>query len=391
MTLRRNNGEESLRRNNGEGSLTHREDGRWMGRLSHEGQRVTVYGVTKAEVQRKIRDLQRKQDQHLPLVSSQTTLRDYLGTWLETMRHQVRPKTVVDYAAVIRNHINPALGNIRLGKLTPEHIDRAWAEALREGKSASVVEYAHRRLSKALTDAMTRDLIYRNPCQQVKPPKVVRKDLYPPDAHAIRRFLEAARDTDYYEAVHTSFFTGLRRGELLGLQWRDLDLNLATLSVVHSLYRARGGESILQDPKTAKGRRLISLTPSSCIVLRSLRERQQADAQLMGYSVGHDSAVFRYRDGSPILPRGYSAAFRKIMHRAGLEGFRLHDARHAHATLMLAQGTHPKIVQERLGHAKVGTTLDVYSHVLPGLQQAAALRFEEGLRDLRTEESTRIG
>lgn len=173
---------------------------------------------------------------------------------------------------------------------------------------------------------------------------------------------------------------------MLALKWGDVDLNLATLSVNRSVYRAKGSQSIYQDPKTARGRRLVALTPSSVLVLRSLRERQEADGLLQGYAVNEDSPVFRYRDGSPILPRGFSAAFTKIMHRAGLEGYRPHDARHAHATLMLRQGVHPKIVQERLGHAKVGTTLDIYSHVTPGLQQAAALRFDEGLTAARAPE-----
>lgn len=140
------------------------------------------------------------------------------------------------------------------------------------------------------------------------------------------------------------------------------------------------------DPKTAKGRRLVSLTPSNALLLRSLWNRQVADGLILGYPVNGDSLIFCYRSGSPILPRGYSGAFTRIMKQAGLEGYRLHDARHAHATLMLRQGVHPKIVQERLGHAKVGTTLDIYSHVTPGLQEAAALRFEEGLQAAREPE-----
>jgi integrase len=173
---------------------------------------------------------------------------------------------------------------------------------------------------------------------------------------------------------------------VLALTWRDVDLDLGTISVARSLYRAKGGRSIFNDPKSAKGRRLVSLTPSTTIMLRSLRERQETDGLIQGYMVNEDSPVFRYRVGSPILPRGYSGAFIKIMRRAKLEGYRLHDARHAHATLMLKQGVHPKIVQERLGHAKVSTTLDIYSHVTPGLQEAAALRFEEGLMNTRQPE-----
>ena len=177
-------------------------------------------------------------------------------------------------------------------------------------------------------------------------------------------------------------------GGVLALRCRDVDQDMATISVSRSIYRAKGGQSLYQDTKTPKGRRLISLTPSTVLLLRSLRERQEADGLLQGYVVNGDSPVFCYRARSPILPRAFSGAFRKIMRRAGMEGFRLHDARHAHASLMLRQGVHPKVVQERLGHAKVGTTLDIYSHVTPGLQEAAAQRFEEGLTAARTSEPT---
>ena len=367
------------RRGNQEGSLTLRKDGLWAARVSHEGKRIAAYGKTKEEARLKLWALQRKQDEHLPLTTSQTLLRDYLAQWPESIKYQIRPKTLSDYEATVRLHIVPHLGHIRLGKLVPEHVEKTWNDIMKTGHSADVVKYAHLRLSKALNDAMKRRLIYYNPCHVVSPPKPSRQETYPPDAQAAHQFLDTARTTEYYEALYTAFYTGLRRGELLGLYWRDVSLEMGTLSVVSSLYRAKGGRSIYQDPKTAKGRRLVSLTPSTVLVLRYLRERQEADGLLQGYEVNNDTPVFRYRDGSLILPRGFTGACKKIMRSAGLESFRLHDLRHGHATLMLHQGENPKVVQERLGHAQVGTTLDIYSHVAPSLQQAAALRFDESM------------
>jgi integrase len=304
---------------------------------------------------------------------------DFLLQWLASIKNRVRPSTYEGYEIMVRVHIIPQLGHIKLGKLGPEHISKAWETMLKEGNSASVVEHAHLRLSKSLNDALKRQLIYRNPCQAVSAPKANKRELNPPDAQAIQRLLETANDTEYYELLYTAFYTGLRRNEALALRWRDVDLNEASISVGRSLYRAKGGLSTYQAPKTAKSRRLVSLTPSSVLVLRALRERQGTDGLLQGYAVNDDTLVFRYRNGNPMLSRAVSGAFKKLVHRAGLEGYRFHDTRHAHATLMLRQGVHPKIVQERLGHATVAITLDIYSHVTPGLQEAAALRFDEGL------------
>jgi integrase len=371
------------RRGNHEGSLTLRKDGLWVARISHEGKRIAVYGKTKEEARQKLRALQRKQDQGIPLVTSQMLLKDYLAQWLENIRHRVRPKTLADYEDLVRCHLIPRLGQGRLNKLEPEHIQRAWNDMLKEGRSPSLVEHCHLRLSKALNDAMRRQLIYRNPCQIVSPPRAIRKEVNPPDANAINRLLETARGTEYFEVLHTAFYTWMRRGELLAMRWRDVNFDMGTLSVNRSVYRAKGGQFIYQEPKTAKGRRLVDLPPESVLVLKRLRERQEADGLLQGYTVNEDTVVFRYRDGSPILPRGLTGAFVKLMRRAGLEGYRLHDARHAHATVMLQQGESPKVVQERLGHARANITLDIYSHVTPGLQRAAAQRFNDALRAAR--------
>jgi integrase len=149
----------ATRRGNQEGSITQRSDGRWMARVSHEGQRVTVYGKTRAEAQKKLRDLQRKQDQGIPLVTAQTALKDYLEQWLVDIKYRVREKTLADYTDLVRCHLIPRLGGIRLNKLAPEHVQKAWNDILKEGRSPSVVEHCHLRLSKALNDAMRRQLI----------------------------------------------------------------------------------------------------------------------------------------------------------------------------------------------------------------------------------------
>ena len=202
------------------------------------------------------------------------------------------------------------------------------------------------------------------------------------DEGEMRTFLDAAKDGIYFPMFLLTLSTGLRRSELVGLQWGGLDLDLLTLSVNRSLHQLQGGEIIVKAPKTARARRLVALPPSAALSLRQHREQQDALRADLGLpTLGDDDWVFGRMDGSPMRPDSVTHAWRKLARRLGMGKVRLHDARHTHATIMLAQGIHPKIVQERLGHASVVITLDTYSHVLPGLQEAAALAFDRSLRE----------
>ena len=204
----------------------------------------------------------------------------------------------------------------------------------------------------------------------------------------VSRFLDVARDTDYYVYFATLLYTGLRRGELLALRWRNLELGSGTLSVVETAYRLGNGEYRIKEPKTPQSRRTVVLPPSLVDLLRAYRFDQELLRIQLGISLNGDDFVFIRPDGSPMNPNAVTLAFRRIMKRAGLKGIRIHDLRHTHASLMLMAGIHPKVVSERLGHANIGITLDLYSHVLPGLQEAAAEKFdrmfevgEEGMSD----------
>jgi integrase len=171
----------------------------------------------------------------------------------------------------------------------------------------------------------------------------------------------------------------MRRSELLALRWEDLDLIMGQISVNRSLHHLRDKSLVFRTPKTAKGRRTIALPPSAILVLEEHREKQVEIRLILGTRLEDGDLVFSRPDGQPLLPDTVSHAWTKLALRTGLTGIRLNDARHTHASLMLKQGIHPKIVQERLGHASIQVTLDTYSHVAPGLQEAAALRFDEAL------------
>ena len=167
-------------------------------------------------------------------------------------------------------------------------------------------------------------------------------------------------------------------GELLGLRWSDVDLDMANLSVVQALYK-RSGICKMVEPKSSKSRRQIALSPSLALLLRDYKTEQQAQRILLGAPMVDSNLVFSRIDGKPLDPGTISHTSAKVLKKAGLPHIRFHDLRHSHATLLLKAGIHPKIVSERLGHANIGITLDTYSHVLPGLQERAARRFDEML------------
>ena len=323
---------------------------------------------------------------------SKVTVADFLRRWLsDYAATHVRPRTLEGYKVIVERRLIPALGGLKLTDLRPSHLQRYYSEALeaprldgRPGKlSARTVLSHHRVLREALGHALKWGLVARNVAQAVDPPRPVRKEMATVDSTGVRKLLEAAQGTVYYPILHLLVYTGLRRSEVLGLHWKDVDLDMGTLSVVQVMHRLRDGRIIFQEPKTPKGRRQVALSPTAVLAMKAHRERQEADRGMMGNALLENDIVFSKPDGSPFLPDSLTHAFARIVRHAGLSGIRLHDLRHTHASLMLRQGIHPKVVQERLGHSTISVTLDTYSHVTPGLQEAAALKFDEGLAEMR--------
>jgi integrase len=290
------------------------------------------------------------------------------------------PRTVEGYREKIRNYIMPQLGGISLVKLTPQHVQSLYSEMLAKGLSPRTVLHTHRVLREALGHGVKWGLLARNVCDSVDPPKPRHKEMAALDTPEVQRFLDAAAGSQYGPVFFLDLYTGLRRSELLGLKWTAVDLNARAVSITETLQTVPRRGLMVMQPKTARSSRLVSLPPSAVALLSGLKVKQREERQALGLEWGESGYVFSHADGRPFHPNSISRAFRRIVKEAGTPRVRLHDIRHTHATLMLKQGVHPKIVSERLGHASVTITLDTYSHVLPGLQEAAALKFEEGLR-----------
>ena len=356
-------------------------------------QRYETYRGNIRDVQRRLSELQSQVDRGGFVKPSRITLAEFLRQWLtDYATTNVRPRTLEGYRGIVQAHLIPKLGSVPLSELQPSHLQHYYSNALENGRldgklgglSPRSVLHHHRVLSEALSHGVKWGLVVRNVAQVTDPPRPGRAEMAILDTAAIRRLLETSQGIVYRPMIHLALYTGLRRSEFLGLRWADVDLEMATLSVIQVIHKLRDGRIVFQEPKTAKGRRLVSLSPTAVLALRAHREKHEADRASLGTTLADNALVFSQPDGSPFLPDTVSHAFAKIVRRAGLQGIRLHDLRHAHASMMLRRGVHPKIVQERLGHSTISVTLDTYSHVTPGLQEAAALKVDEELAEAET-------
>jgi integrase len=347
---------------------------------------------TKKEAERKLADALHHLDTGTFMKPGKTTVADFLERWLKDYQHNLSPRGFERYGSIIRGHLIPGLGSIPLTQLRPEHLQRYYTDKLSDGLSAGSVRYHHAVLHVALKTALKWGLLPRNPADAVTPGKPHNREMQTWDESDVPRFLEleAVRDTLYYELFYLALFTGMRRSELLALRWCDLDLLLCQVYVNRGLHQLKDGSYIFTEPKSAKSRRTIALPPSAAVVLREYRQKQEAAKSMLGVLLRDDDLVFSRLDGMPLRPNTVTRAWKTLAARAGLKAIRLHDARHTHASIMLKQGIHPKIVQERLGHSSIQITLDTYSHVAPGLQEAAAARFDEGLAPRQKSEAEKV-
>jgi integrase len=227
-------------------------------------------------------------------------------------------------------------------------------------------------LRRALKDAVRSNLVTRNVAELVDPPRVPRKQIKTWSAREVRTFLDHVKDDRLYAAYVLAATTGMRRAEVLGLRWQDVDLEIGRVSVSQTLVVVNGYEVQFSEPKTARGRRMVALDEQTLAAIREQRERQMFERALWAEAYEDEDLVFAREDGTPIHPDSFSDAFWRNVAAAKLPRIRFHDLRHTHATLALAAGVHPKVVSERLGHASVAFTLDTYSHAIPAMQETAA-------------------
>jgi integrase len=306
-------------------------------------------------------------------------LREYFDRWLEATAPTLRAATARRYRDLARLHIVGVIGHLRLAKLTPGDVQRLYADRLAAGLSPTSVRHLHSLLHRALKDAVRWGLIVRNVTEAVDAPRRSTPEARTWSVSDVNAFLASASG-DRWEALwRLALLTGMRRGELLALRWADIDLDAGTLSVRRTL--SRGSRSALEfgEPKTASGRRRISLPRSAVDSLRRHRRQQLETRLASGLAYEDNDLVFATEVGRAIHPNSLNYRFRSLIDRAGVPVIRFHDIRHTCATLLLSQGIHPKVVQERLGHADIAMTMNLYSHVTQDMQRDASDQLDAAL------------
>ena len=327
--------------------------------------------AAEAEALRRIRD-------GVFVEPSRLTVGVYLTEmWLPSMVSQVRATTLGGYRHNVRAYIVPRLGDISLQRLTTARVGAFYGELVASGGkggrplSPKTVRYVHTTLRRALRDAMADGLVVRNVAGQARPPRARQVEMHTWTAAEVGTFLASVREDRLYAAWLLLATLGLRRGELLGLRWPDVDLITGRIAIRNTLVMV-DGKPVMAEPKTAKGRRSLMLAPQVLEAVRAHRAHQAAERLSWGVDYTDSGVVVTTEDGRPMHPETLSGLFVRQAKRVGLPPIRLHDLRHSVASILLAQGVHPKVVSEQLGHATIALTLDTYSHVIPSLQQEAA-------------------
>ncbi|WP_062216872.1 site-specific integrase [Streptomyces sp. NBRC 109706] len=368
---------------NGTGTITKRSDGRYQAAvyvLQPDGTRARkyAYGKTWTECDTKRRALLAKAESGVPVPTRSAKLAEWLPYWLDNVVRPRRKLSTYDkYEAHVRLYLMPLLGTKRLESLGVADV-RRFLTRLEKRTTAATAKEAHRVLRSALTAACREELISRNVASLVEPPRPTSRELTPWTLDETLTFLAAARKDPLYAAFVLAITMGLRRGEIVGLRWSDVDLDNRVLHIRQQTQRRRG--RLYDDDPKGRRRRAVPL-PAMCVApLRWQRLRQAAVRKQAGEKWAGGDYVFTTRTGRPVEPRNVYRSFTRVAGNAGLRVIRLHDARHGCATLLTAAGVAPRVVMEILGHSQISITMGVYTHVVRDTQREAISHMDRLLR-----------
>jgi len=372
------------RRSHGEGTLYRRADGRWCAQLAvvlPDGRLVrrTVYGKSQREAREKLDQLRAQLAGGTLPVSARATVGAFCQAWLDANRSRLRPKTVRSYEQLIRLYIVPHFARAKLERLTPTDVERWLGKLEASGLAPRTVQRARTVFGRILRDAERDGLVARNPVRLARPVSVPPPTVTPWSADEARRFLAAADPHWLAPLYQLLLATGLRIGEALGLSWEDVDLEDRSLTVRFQLQRV-GGQWLRLPPKSKQSRRTLPLADLAVEALARQRARQAEWRQSPGWVGNPWSLVFTTTVGTPLDQRNVHRTFVQLATRAGVPVVRLHDLRHAAATLLLESGVDLKVVSALLGHSQLSVTADYYAHVTHRLAEGAVRKLDDLLR-----------
>ncbi len=373
------------RRGNNEGSIYRRKDGRWASTINlgwQDGKlrRKTFYGVTRQMVQEKLTDALHTFHQGLPITTERQTVGNFIERWLEdSVKPSLRPKTYASYSQVARLYLLPYIGRISLQKLTPQQLQAFLNNRVADGLSPRTVQYTHAVLRRALGQAMKWGLVPRNVALLVDLPRMSAREVEPLSPEQVKVFLKEIRGDRLETLYLVAMGVGLRKGELLGLRWEDVDLDADTLNVRVALQRIDGALRLV-DLKTRRSRRTVALPQLVVKALKSHRVRQIEERLAAGDAWQEFGFVFTTTIGTPLEPRNVTRHFHQALEKSGLPRQRFYDLRHTCASLLLAQGIQPRVLMEILGHSQISLTMNTYAHVMPQLEREAAEKMDAALK-----------
>lgn len=311
--------------------------------------------------------------------------KDFITDYLKIIAQpSVKPSTFYGYKTVVEKRLIPKFGHMKIKKFTPKIISSYYTELLKEGLTEEFIQYIHSILKMASKTAVDWKYIKNDFMVTVKAPSRQKKNVNTWSIDECNKFLNRMREQKdhIFMLYYLAIYTGMRRGELLGLKWENIDFEKKRIYVEHSLYYISGQGLVLQSPKTASGKRNISITNETIAELQSYKVKKQEQLLKVGMKLSGEHFVVSAFGGEPVNPNTIHKQFLYDIKLAGVKRIRFHDLRHTHATIMLEIGENSKVVSERLGHSNVSITLDKYSHVTPNIQDSSAEHFSEALRKM---------
>jgi integrase len=372
------------KRGSGEGSIYHGKDGRWRGEISlgyrpdGRPRRRILYGRTRHEVSEEMKRVLREVQVGLNVAPGKQTVAQFLTSWLEdSVKPKNRAETYRSYEWIVRVHLTPHLGHIQLDKLSPQILQSFLNERHQSGLNPTTVKHINATLRAALSCAHRWQMVHQNAAKLVTLP---RAEKYLPqvlDPAGAKKLLAATSEHEHSAMFSVALSLGLRRGEVIGLRWRDVDFEMNELRVQSSLGRVKGKGMVLDEPKSRSAKRLLRLPKVCAAALLKQQKSQVEQRRWAGAAWTESDYVFTNRNGGPIAPEVVTREFATALKDAGLRSIRFHDLRHSCATLLLVQGVHPKLVQDTLGHSSFQLTMDTYSHMLPSLKTEVASKMDD--------------